>query len=213
MERYGLIGRPLGHSFSASFFAEKFASEGIDAVYENHELPELAGRFMELVDSTPNLRGLNVTIPYKQDVIPLLNELSDDARAIGAVNVISISRLDDGRPHLKGYNSDVIGFTESIKPLLRECHKKALVLGTGGASKAVVYGLEKLGLATTYVSRTPRSGMLTYENVSADIMKQHLVVVNCTPVGMFPHTDEYPAIPYQLLSPDHLLYDLVYNPL
>lgn len=169
MERYGLIGRPLGHSFSASFFAEKFASEGIDAVYENHELPELAGHFMELVDSTPNLRGLNVTIPYKQDVIPLLNELSDDARAIGAVNVISISRLDDGRPHLKGYNSDVIGFTESIKPLLRECHKKALVLGTGGASKAVVYGLEKLGLATTYVSRTPRSGMLTYENLSADI--------------------------------------------
>ena len=213
MERYGLIGRPLGHSFSASFFAEKIASEGIDAVYENHELPELAGHFMELVDSTPNLRGLNVTIPYKQDVIPLLNELSDDARAIGAVNVISISRLDDGRPHLKGYNSDVIGFTESIKPLLRECHKKALVLGTGGASKAVVYGLEKLGLATTYVSRTPRSGMLTYENLSADIMKQHLVVVNCTPVGMFPHTDEYPAIPYQLLSPDHLLYDLEYNPL
>lgn len=124
MERYGLIGRPLGHSFSASFFAEKFASEGIDAVYENHELPELAGHFMELVDSTPNLRGLNVTIPYKQDVIPLLNELSDDARAIGAVNVISISRLGDGRPHLKGYNSDVIGFTESIKPLLHECHKK-----------------------------------------------------------------------------------------
>ncbi len=164
MERYGLIGRPLGHSFSASFFAEKFASEGIDAVYENHELPELAGHFMELVDSTPNLRGLNVTIPYKQDVIPLLNELSDDARAIGAVNVISISRLGDGRPHLKGYNSDVIGFTESIKPLLRECHKKALVLGTGGASKAVVYGLEKLGLATTYVSRyheaTPRCGQL-----------------------------------------------------
>lgn len=212
MERYGLIGRPLGHSFSASFFAEKFASEGIDAVYENHELPELAGHFTELVDSTPNLRGLNVTIPYKQDVIPLLNELSDDARAIGAVNVISISRLGDGRPHLKGYNSDVIGFTESIKPLCANAIKSTR-FGNGRRLEGCGLRLGKLGLATTYVSRTPRSGMLTYENLSADIMKQHLVVVNCTPVGMFPHTDEYPAIPYQLLSPDHLLYDLVYNPL
>lgn len=213
MERYGLIGRPLGHSFSASFFTRKFAEEGIDAVYENHELQELAGHFMELVTSTPNLKGLNVTIPYKQDVIPFLDELSDDAKAIEAVNVIRITHPDNGKPYLKGYNSDVIGFMESISPLLQECHKKALVLGTGGASKAVVYGLEKRGLKTTYVSRTPRPGALTYEDLSADVMKEHLVVVNCTPVGMFPHTAECPAIPYQLLSPDHLLYDLVYNPL
>lgn len=224
MKKYGLIGFPLGHSFSAGFFAEKFANEGIDARYDNYEMPDVDG-LRALIEGDADLCGLNVTIPHKQAVIPLLDELSTSARSIGAVNVIKISRRD-GALHLKGYNSDVIGFTESIRPLIRPHHTRALVLGTGGASKAVVAGLLSLGIEPTYVSRRPQApqvegvaGCITYDELLADddhsynIIKEHTVIVNCSPVGMHPHVDNAPALPYHLLTADHLLYDLVYNPL
>lgn len=206
MDKYGLIGFPLGHSFSRGFFTEKFAREGIDAEYVNFEIPD-ASMLLDVIRDNPELRGLNVTLPHKQAVIPLLDELSDEAKEIGAVNVI---RVRDGK--LKGFNSDIIGFTESIKPLLQPWHKKALVLGTGGASRAIRVGLTRLGIEWTYVSRTPREGMLTYSDLTAEVMQQYMVIVNCSPVGMFPKTGEAPNIPYELLTPKHLLYDLVYNP-
>lgn len=206
MDKYGLIGFPLGHSFSRGFFTEKFAREGIDAEYVNFEIPD-ASMLLDVIRDNPELRGLNVTLPHKQAVIPLLDELSDEAKEIGAVNVI---RVRDGK--LKGFNSDIIGFTESIKPLLQPWHKKALILGTGGASKAICVGLKRLGIEWTYVSRTPREGMLTYSDLTAEVMQQYMVIVNCSPVGMFPKTGEAPNIPYELLTPKHLLYDLVYNP-
>lgn len=211
MKKYGLIGYPLGHSFSKNFFNEKFHSEGIDAEYVNFELPSIA-ELPEVLLANRNLEGLNVTIPYKEQVISYLDELDADAAAIGAVNVIKIIRPAKGRIKLKGYNSDIIGFTQSIEPLLEPQHKKALILGTGGASKAVFHGLKKLGLESKFVSRTPREGMLTYAELTPEMMEEYKVVVNCTPVGMYPRADEYPDIPYECLSPNHLLYDLLYNP-
>ncbi len=205
---YGLIGYPLGHSFSKQFFTEKFAKEGIAAEYRNFEIPE-ADMLLDIVRNTPNLKGLNCTIPHKQAILPLLNELSPEAKSIGAVNVIKI--MKDGR--LKGYNSDIIGFTDSIRPLLQPHHRHALILGTGGASLAIKAGLKQLGLTTTYVSRTKREGELTYEELTAEVMQNYQVIVNCSPVGMHPRVDEVPALPYQALTPQHLLYDLVYNPL
>ena len=206
MDKYGIIGFPLGHSFSRGFFTEKFDRESIDAQYLNFEIPD-ANMLREVLRDNPELKGLNVTLPHKQAVIPLLDELSDEAKEIGAVNVI---RVRDGK--LKGFNSDIIGFTESIKPLLQPWHKKALILGTGGASRAIRVGLTRLGIEWTYVSRTPREGMLTYSDLTAEVMQQYMVIVNCSPVGMFPKTGEAPNIPYELLTPKHLLYDLVYNP-
>ena len=206
MTKYGIIGYPLGHSFSRGFFTEKFAREGIDAQYLNFEIPDVA-MLRDVLRDNPELRGLNVTLPHKQAVIPLLDEMSDEAREIGAVNVI---RIRDGR--LRGYNSDIIGFSESIKPLLKPHHTKALVLGTGGASKAICVGLTRLGLELTYVSRTPREGMITYEDLTPEVMAEYTVIVNCSPVGMYPKVDAAPAIPYECLTPRHLLFDLVYNP-
>ncbi|WP_455666826.1 shikimate dehydrogenase family protein [Phocaeicola sp.] len=210
MRKYGLIGYPLGHSFSKNFFNEKFHSESIDAEYVNFEIPAIK-ELPSVLLANPNLVGLNVTIPYKEQVISYLDELDKDAAAIGAVNVIKIVN-QKGKTKLVGYNSDVIGFTQSIEPLLEPQHKKALILGTGGASKAVDYGLRKLGLECKFVSRTPREGMLTYEELTPEIMDEYKVIVNCTPVGMYPHADQYPNIPYECLTPNHLLYDLLYNP-
>ena len=161
--------------------------------------------------SNPDLAGLNVTIPYKEQVIPYLDELDADAKAIGAVNVIKI-RKQKGKLKLIGYNSDIIGFTDSIEPLLEVHHKKALILGTGGASKAVYHGLKKLGLEAKFVSRKPHEGMFTYENLTPEVMNEYKVIVNCTPVGMYPRANEYPNIPYECITPQHLLYDLLYNP-
>lgn len=211
MEKYGLIGYPLKHSFSKGYFNEKFASENIDAEYVNFEIPSIE-LFKDIVNQNPNLKGLNVTIPYKEQVIPFLDDLSPDARKIGAINVIKVIREPKGKIKLVGYNSDIIGFVESIESLIQPQHKKALILGTGGASKAVYHGLQKLGIDAKFVSRTAKFDMFTYEELTEEIMDEYKIVVNCTPVGMFPNVDECPDIPYQYLTPDHLLYDLLYNP-
>ncbi len=214
---FGLLGYPLGHSFSKGFFTEKFEREQIKAEYINFELPSL-NQYQETLDKYPTLKGHNVTIPYKQQIIPMLDELSDEAREIGAVNVVKVT-WQNGKRHLKGYNSDVIGFVESIRPLLRPHHSKALILGTGGASKAVYYGLKKkLGIDDVkFVSRrkqpTAEGETLTYAELSDDVIKAYTIIVNTTPCGMHPKTDESPQIPYNLLTANHLLYDLVYNPL
>ena len=206
---FGIIGRPLGHSFSAQFFNDKFRSEQIDARYLKFELPDI-GDLMEVLAEYPRLAGFNVTIPYKQDVMAYLDETAPEAAAIGAVNVVKVTQTPDG-PFLAGHNTDVIGFCRSISPLLAG-RSKALVLGTGGASKAVVYGLRSLGVEPVLVSRTPSEGMLGYADLTPEVMASHTVIVNATPVGTYPHVDACPPIPYDLLTPAHLCYDLVYNP-
>ena len=210
MDKYGLIGYPLGHSFSVGYFNEKFSNEHINAKYINFEIPSIED-FAEVIESNPELRGLNVTIPYKEQVIHYLDSLSPEANAIGAVNVIRITRKGD-KTHLKGFNSDVIGFTRSIEPLLERHHKKALILGTGGASKAVDYGLRSLGIETKFVSRTKRPGFFTYEEITPEIIKDYNIIVNCTPLGMYPNTDVCPTLPYEAMDSHNLLYDLLYNP-
>lgn len=210
MDKYGLIGYPLGHSFSVGYFNEKFSNEHINAKYINFEIPSIED-FAEVIESNPELRGLNVTIPYKEQVIPYIDSLSPEANAIGAVNVIRITRKGD-KTHLKGFNSDVIGFTRSIEPLLERHHKKALILGTGGASKAVDYGLRSLGIETKFVSRTKRPGFFTYEEITPEIIKDYNIIVNCTPLGMYPNTDVCPTLPYEAMDSHNLLYDLLYNP-
>ena len=210
MERYGLIGFPLGHSFSMSFFNEKFRNENIDAEYVNYEIPTIE-HLTEIVNATPELRGLNVTIPYKEQVIPFLDELSDEAAAVGAVNLIAV-RNKGKKIYLKGYNSDVIGFTNSIAPMLTPHHTQALILGTGGAAKAVDYSLRQLGLHTQLVSRIRKQNAITYEDIDEQMISAYQVIVNCTPLGMYPHTDECPFLPYHAITSRHLLYDLLYNP-
>ncbi len=211
MDKYGLIGYPLKHSFSRGFFNEKFAAENIDAEYVNFEIPSIE-EFQHIIKENPNLKGLNVTIPYKEQVIPLLDELGENAREVGAVNVIKIVR-NKGKIRLHGYNSDVIGFKESIEPLVHgQHHQRALILGTGGSAKAVFQGLKQLGLESIFVSRTKADGVLTYADLSPEVMQVYTVIVNCTPVGMYPHVDVCPDIPYEWLTDKHLLYDLLYNP-
>ena len=210
MDKYGLIGYPLGHSFSISYFNEKFKNEGIDAVYENYEIPTIE-QLPEVLDTNPELRGLNVTIPYKEKVISYLDSLSPEASEIGAVNVIKIEHKGK-KTVLKGYNSDVIGFTRSIEPLLEPYHKKALILGTGGASKAIEFGLRSLKLETLKVSRTGKDGAIRYTDITPETIKNYNVIVNCTPCGMFPHADECPDLPYNAMDNHTLLYDLIYNP-
>lgn len=210
MDKYGLIGYPLVHSFSISYFNEKFKCENIDAVYENYELPTIE-QLPEILDTNPELRGINVTIPYKEKVIDYLDSISPEAREIGAVNVVKIVHRGN-KAILKGYNSDVIGFTRSMEPLLEPCHKKALILGTGGAAKAIEFGLKSLKLETMKVSRSSKSGTICYDQLTADMMKEWNVIVNCTPCGMYPHSDECPPLPYEAMGEHTLLYDLIYNP-
>ena len=201
MRHFGIIGYPLIHSFSAKYFNEKFESEKIDAEYSLYPTENLTGeRMNELMNS---LDGMNVTMPYKKDVIAYLDRLDETAEAIGAVNVIH-DRV--------GYNTDCLGFIDSIRTLLREYDKKALVLGTGGASKAVCFGLKKLGISPTLVSRTPQEGMLGYDDLTEAVMSDYTVIVNCTPLGMAPEEDTFPPIPYEYISARHLLFDCVYNP-
>ena len=211
MDKYGLIGYPLGHSFSISYFNQKFADEGINAKYENFEISSI-DQLQEILDTNTTLRGLNVTIPYKEKVIEFLDSITPEAQAIGAVNVIRVTH-EGNNVKLKGYNSDVIGFTQSIEPMLdKKWHKKALILGTGGASKAINYGLKSLGLETVFVSRYQRPGTIQYETITPEVVKEYNVIVNCTPVGMYPHTEECPPLPYEAMDYHTILYDLIYNP-
>jgi shikimate dehydrogenase len=211
MDKYGLIGYPLGHSFSVSYFNQKFSDEGINARYYNFELPNI-DELLEVLGSNPELKGFNVTIPYKEKVIPFLDSITPEARAIGAVNVVRVSH-EGTKIRLKGYNSDVIGFTKSIEPMLdRKWHQKALVLGTGGASKAIGYGLKTLGIEPVLVSRYQRPGTIQYEQITPEVIKEYNVVVNCTPMGMYPHVDECPTLPYEAMDSHTILYDLIYNP-
>ena len=197
MKKFGLIGYPLGHSFSKNFFNEKFASENIDAQYINFEIPTIED-FPKVVTMNPDLCGLNVTIPYKEKVISFLDRVDEQVK---------------GKLKLAGYNSDVIGFTRSIESLLESYHKKALILGTGGSSKAINYGLKELGLETLFVSRNQHNEQtITYDELTPEIMDEYKVIVNCTPVGMYPQADQCPNIPYECLTSKHLLYDLLYNP-
>jgi len=211
MDKYGLIGYPLGHSFSISYFNEKFENENIDAQYINFEIPTIEA-LPEVLASNPELKGLNVTIPYKEKVISFLDSVSPEARAIGAVNVIRVTHKGNDII-LKGFNSDVIGFTKSIEPMLeKKWHSKALILGTGGASKAIDYGLKALGLETVFVSRYERPGTIQYGNITPEVVKEYNVIVNCTPVGMYPHSEECPQLPYEAMDSHTILYDLIYNP-
>ena len=211
MDKYGLIGYPLGHSFSISYFNQRFQDEGIDAVYENYEIPNIDA-LPEVLGSNPELKGLNVTIPYKEKVIPFLDSIAPEARAIGAVNVIRVTHRGN-KTELKGYNSDVIGFTKSIEPMLdKKWHQKALILGTGGASKAINYGLRSLGLETVFVSRYERPDTIQYQSITPEVVKEYNVIVNCTPLGMYPKTEVCPDLPYEAMDSHTILYDLIYNP-
>ncbi|MDD3077717.1 MAG: shikimate dehydrogenase [Paludibacter sp.] len=209
MKYFGLIGFPLGHSFSKRFFTAKFENEHINAQYDLYEL-ESIDKFKDLINGI-RFSGLNVTIPYKQKVIAFLDELDDTAAKIGAVNVIKFDRSED-KLKLIGFNSDAIGFENSLLPLLKPHHRKALILGTGGASKAVDYVLNKNGIETMHVSRTAQEGRFTYTALNEQLLNEYTVIVNASPVGTYPHSDECPAIPYEYLSSKHLLYDVVYNP-
>jgi shikimate dehydrogenase len=209
MKQYGLIGFPLGHSFSKKYFSYKFALENIDAKYELYPLESIS-MFDQLMKNS-ELYGLNVTIPYKENVIDFLDELDETAAQIGAVNVIKFIR-ENGKLSLKGFNSDCIGFENTIKPFLQSYHTKALILGTGGASKAIDYTLRKLGIETSFVSRTSKQNILTYSQLTKEIVQDNLLIINASPSGTYPHIDECPDIPYQFLSDKHFLFDVVYNP-
>lgn len=209
MKQYGLIGKTLSHSFSKKYFEEKFKRENINAVYENFELNDIS-QVEGLFSIHSNLCGLNVTIPYKEQIIPYLDEVDEQARKIGAVNTIYIDK-ETGK--MKGYNTDVYGFKQSLKPFLENQHQRALILGTGGASKAVAYVLNELGITTAFVSRTPQlENQLSYDELNENILASFLLIVNTTPLGTFPNVDEKPTINYDAITPNHLLYDLVYNP-
>lgn len=214
MKMYGLIGFPLQHSFSSKFFNQKFQQEGLDAEYVNFEIKHIVELRNTLVFN-PHLKGLNVTIPYKEAVIPFLDEISPEAQEIGAVNTIKIERSFGNMYGYKltGYNTDYIGFKKSIEPLINpNIHNQALVLGTGGASKAVCKALDDLGIAWTYVSRNPKEGSLTYDTLTTEAIIANKIIINTTPLGTFPSVEVSPNIPYQALTSQHLLYDLVYNP-
>lgn len=206
MAQYGLIGYPLTHSFSPGWFAKKFATLGIDATYTTFPLTGVE-EITTLLKTVPDIKGLNVTIPHKESIIPYLDELDDTAQKIGAVNCIA---FDNGKS--KGYNTDAAGFKNSLVPLLKHHHTKALVLGTGGASHAVTYVLDVLSIAYKKVSRTATEDTITYDALNNDIVREHTLIINTTPLGMYPHTDAYPPLPYEAISSQHLLYDLIYNP-
>lgn len=212
MKKFGLIGFPLSHSFSQKYFTQKFEQLGLtDHQYGLYPI-EKAEMLMEIIKNDAELVGINVTIPHKIAVMPLLDTLDEMAKGVGAVNVIKIDRSPDGNVYLTGSNSDVVGFRESLRPLLKPAHKKALILGTGGASKAVEFALKELGIDYKFASRTASESAFAYEELSRELMDEYKVIINCSPLGTYPNVDNCPAIPYQYLTPEHLLYDLVYNP-
>lgn len=206
---FGLLGRDISYSFSSGYFKEKFTDlELEDHQYQNFDLSTIE-EFSILLKKQENLCGMNVTIPYKQEIIPFLDEIDSEAKEIGAVNTIKF--LENGKT--KGFNTDVFGFLNSLKPLLEKHHTKALILGTGGASKAVAFALQKLQIDFKFVSRNPSEGNeISYTELSEEIITAHRIIINCTPLGTFPETELCPEIPYQFITSKHLLYDLIYNP-
>lgn len=211
MRTFGLIGFPLSHSFSKKFFTEKFEIEQIpNCKYELFPI-ENADEMMGLIEKDPSLCGLNVTIPHKVNVMPFLHDIDPAAKEIGAVNCISIDQSGQ-EPILKGYNTDAYGFAESLRPLLEKQHQKALVFGDGGATKAIKYVLKQLNIPYLLVVRNPVLGAILYSAVTEEILNEHKLLINTTPLGMLPNLDSYPVIPYQFITPQHLAYDLVYNP-
>lgn len=209
MKKLGLLGKNIGYSFSRNYFTDKFKNEGLanDFIYENYDI-ETIEKLPEILEKTSALIGLNVTIPYKEAVIPFLDGLSEDAKQIGAVNTIQITA--DGKR--TGHNTDYYGFTESLKPLLQNHHKKALILGTGGAAKAVAFGLGKIGIDSVFVSREAKENTITYHQINADTFADYQIIINCTPLGTSPKTELFPDIPYEYFTPNHIAYDLIYNP-
>lgn len=206
--RFGLLGKNIGYSFSVGYFAEKFKSLNLeDYEYVNFDIPSIEN-FPNIIKDNPNLKGMNVTIPYKEAVMPYLDKISKKAQRIGAVNTIKFTK--SGK--LKGYNSDFYGFKKSLKPLLEPHHKKALILGTGGASKGVAFALEELGLTYTFVSREATDESIGYNLVNSTTFDNHQIVVNCTPLGTSPNVDAFPPIPYEYFTSKHIAHDLIYNP-
>ncbi len=207
MKTFGLIGKNIDYSFSRTYFNQKFSSKKIEAIYKNFDLADIS-EFPKLLKESNDIKGFNVTIPYKEAIIPYLNEIEDTARKIGAVNTIKIGKYGT----LTGYNTDFYGFTEALKPFLKSHHTKALILGTGGASKAIAFALNKLGIKYKFVSRSKSPYTFIYSEIDAAILKEYTLLINCTPLGTHPNTNKYPAIPTEFLSHNHLVFDLIYNP-
>jgi shikimate dehydrogenase len=205
---YGLIGKNIAYSFSKKYFSDKFSSEPfLDCKYENFDIEDME-QLKTIVAQNPNLRGLNVTIPFKQAVMPYLNKVSKKAKAIGAVNVIKLTK----KGNLKGYNSDCYGFKKSLKPLLENHHKKALILGTGGAAQAIAFALKELQIQYTFASRNPMENAIGYDRINATSFDNYQIVINCSPIGTSPNVEAFPEIPYQFFTKKHLAFDLIYNP-
>jgi shikimate dehydrogenase len=208
MSRLGLLGKDISYSFSRGYFTTKFEVEQLPFTYENFDLEDI-DLFTKLLKDNPDISGLNVTIPYKEQVIPFLDKLDKKAKKIGAVNTITIN----SKGRLKGYNTDCYGFKNSIKPFLKKHHKKALILGTGGASKAIAYTLKKLNIKFDYVSRTKKPNVkFTYDTLTIEDIQKHKIIINCSPVGTYPNINACPNIPYNGISEKHIIYDLIYNP-
>ncbi len=207
---YGLIGYPLQHSFSKSYFTDKFKRENIDASFINFEIDDLRG-LPDILETYPQLAGLCVTIPYKQKIIDYLTDISPEAQQLGAVNSIKITHSAQ-ETKLVGYNTDIYGFTKSLKDFIGDKKIRALILGTGGAAKAVAGGLAEMGVPFQMVSRQHLPNLLSYQDINQEMMNTHHLIVNCTPLGTFPKEHTFPPIPYDLLTTNHFLYDLVYNP-
>lgn len=206
--KFGLIGKNISYSFSKKHFSEKFVLGNLEGyIYENFDLPSIED-FPKIIAKNPNLKGLNVTIPYKEEIIPYLNKLSKKAAQIGAVNVIRFTK----KGRLKGYNSDYYGFKKSLQPMLQPHHKKALILGTGGAAKAIAFALNELGIYYTFVSREEKEGVIDYERINATTFDNYHIIINCTPLGTSPNTKEFPPIPYNFFTEKHMAFDLIYNP-
>ncbi len=206
-QRFGLVGKNISYSFSKGYFTDKFSNLELEGYsYENFDVQNI-DEFPELLKSNPEVVGLNVTIPYKQEVIPYLDELDAQAKEIGAVNTIKF----DGK-RLIGYNTDAYGFQKSIEPFLKTHHTKALILGTGGASKAIAFVLGQLGIGVTYVSRNPDATQIGYQDLNLSVLENHTILVNCTPLGTHPNVDQKPDILYTHITEKHLLFDLIYNP-
>lgn len=207
-KKFGLIGKDISYSFSKKYFTDKFSKDIFDdCTYENFDIPTI-DEFPNVLKNNPDLKGLNITIPYKEAIIPFLDTMSDKAFRIGAVNVIRFTK----KGNLKGYNSDWYGFKKSLEPLLQPHHKKALILGTGGASKAVAFALDKLGIFYTFVSRDASENAIDYTRINATTFDNYQIIINCTPLGTSPNTKEFPPIPYEYFTYKHIAFDLIYNP-